>query len=176
MHHLHQFRWNLQEPKDGTAQYHHRQVQKDGHAADEKKGKLHAVLHFFLFLFPIIIGKQGAASHAHADEDGGEEGHQRIGASHSRQGIRTQELPYDEGVGDIIKLLQQVPQDHGAGEEEHISGNISAGQIFFHLLDISCLKHCTSFYYTIITCAPAHLESEVDLMLFQVNIVPSKNG
>ena len=102
MHHFHQCIRNLQYSEDGTPERHDQEIQQNGYGTNHNKRQANAVLHLPFFFFAEIIGKKGTASHAHADEDGGEEGHQGIGASHGCQCVGTEELAHNEGVGDIV--------------------------------------------------------------------------
>ena len=79
-------------------------------------------------------GEQRAASHAEAQQDGCQKGHQCEGGSYSGQGVFTQELPYNQGIRHIIELLEKIPQNHGDREEQHRAHNRPAGQILVHFL------------------------------------------
>ncbi len=137
MHHFQKFCRNLQKAQDGITEQHHQHIEQQGGPSGEKEGQPHAVFHFCLLFFPEIIGKKGAASHAHTDQNGCEKGHQGVGGAHCRQGIRAQEPAYDKGIGDIVKLLEEIAQYHGACEKKHVSGYVSLGQIFFHMRSLS---------------------------------------
>lgn len=63
-------------------------------------------------------GKQGTTAHVQSDHDGSEKGHQSVGASHGGQGTGAEKTADDDGVGDIIDLLQQVSEDHRKCKEQ----------------------------------------------------------
>ena len=63
-----------------------------------------------LIPLPKAHGKQRAASHTQAKDDGGQKGHQRKGRADRRQRIAPKKLPDDQRVGDVIALLQEIAQ------------------------------------------------------------------
>ena len=139
VHHFHQLAGGPQEAQDRAAERHHQEVQGYGDPADQQEGQPHCALHAGLLLPAEIVGEQGAAAHGHANQDGSQECHQSVGASHRRQRVRPQEAAHDQGVRDIIKLLQEVAQYHGACEQQHVFGYVSLCQVFFHFISLlSC--------------------------------------
>ena len=152
VHHVHQLCRNLKKPQNGTAAQHHGGVENQGGPTDEQEGELHTVLHPPLFLPPVIEGEQSPAAHAHADEDGSQECHQSVGGAHGRQSVRPQKAAYDQGVRDIIELLQQIPRNHGSCEQEHILRHVSLCQILFHLChnaSVRAPQGCAYFHHAI---------------------------
>ena len=74
-------------------------------------------------------GEQCPCPHGQPQLHRGEEGHQRVGRAHRRQGVAAQKLPHNQRVGDIVALLQQIPRDHGQHEQEYGLGDVPPGQV-----------------------------------------------
>src|SRR5699024_8876089 len=49
-----------------------------------------------------------------------------------RQRVGADEPADDQGVGDIVALLQQIPQDHGDGKQQHRAHDRPAAQVLIH--------------------------------------------
>ena len=77
-------------------------------------------------------GEHRPAAHAQAQQDGGEEGHEGEGGAHRRQGVLAQIPAHNQGIRDIIALLEQVAQDHGDGEAQHGAHHRTLGEIPVH--------------------------------------------
>lgn len=92
--------------------------------------------HSRLVLLAAVDGKQGTRTEAQPDEDRSQKGHQRIGGAHCGQGVFTQDPADDDGVCDIVKLLQQISRHHGEGEQQKGFCDIAVCQIVKHNVDI----------------------------------------
>ena len=110
---------DLQKPPQPGQQGEGQDRQRHAQQADEAEGGVGRFLEALGILRPEAQGEHHPAAHTQPQEDRREEGHQGEGGPHRRQGVGAQELPHDEGIRDVIALLEQVSQDHGQGEGEH---------------------------------------------------------
>ena len=119
---------HLQQPEDGVDEQEHRQVERHGGAADHAQGEEDLPPHAVAVPPPIGDGHRHPASHGQAQQDGGEEGHQGIGRPHGGQGVGAHIPPHNEGIGDVVQLLQQVAGHHGQGKAQQRGGDGPFGQ------------------------------------------------
>ena len=81
-------------------------------------------------------GKQGPAAHAQSQQDGDQEGHQRKRGAYGRQRVLSQKLSHNQGVCNIVALLQKVSQNHGHRKQQHGAHHRPPGQVFVHVLTL----------------------------------------
>ena len=81
---------------------------------------------------PAIDGKQRAGAHGQPQKDGCEEGHQRIGRAHGGQRVRAQHAPYDQRIGDIVELLEQISRHHRQCKQDQRARDRPARQVSIH--------------------------------------------
>ena len=108
--------------------------QQQRRACDEYKRGTHALLQAGLVPLSKANGKQCPAAHAQSQQNRGQEGHQGKGGAHSGQGVLPQALSNDQGIRNIVALLQQVSQNHRDREKQHGPHHRSLCQIFVHAL------------------------------------------
>ena len=58
--------------------------------------------------------------------------HQRIGGADGGERIASENASDDQGVGNVVKLLQQISCDHRQGKQDKRAGDFPAGQIVIH--------------------------------------------
>ena len=96
---------------------------------DQRKRRHHIFFHLPDIPPSVTDGEKRASAHAHADDDRGQECHERIGASHCRKRPRSHELSHDPGVCQVIALLEHISQDHGHSKKEHGGCHAPSGKI-----------------------------------------------
>ena len=136
---------DTQEPDDSPDAGKDRHVQHDCHRADKDKGLKDARLHPVKILLAVADGKGGAAAHTEPQDDRGKKGHQSVGTPHCRQGVRPEKAAHDDGVRDIVALLQEISRDHGQCEDEQALCDAACQKFAF--LHKNFPPKCTIFYY-----------------------------
>ena len=84
-------------------------IQKRRDECNEEKRGAEVLAKGLLIPLSEAHGKQSAAPHTQAKDDGSQKGHQRKGRADRRKRIPTKKLPDDQRVGNVIALLQQIP-------------------------------------------------------------------
>ena len=56
----------------------------------------------------------------------------RIGGADGGERIASENASDDQGVGNVVKLLQQISCDHRQGKQDKRAGDFPAGQIVIH--------------------------------------------
>ena len=64
----------------------------------------------------VVGGKEGTASHAQADDNRGNEDHQRVGRANGCQRICPDALSHNQRIYQIVDLLQEISCDHRQGK------------------------------------------------------------
>ena len=108
----------------GRERRRHRQRQHEGIA--------HAGFERCLVLAAKAGGKHHAAAHAQAQQDGSEECHQREGRADARQRARAHKPADYPRIHHIVRLLQNIAQQHGQCEKRHGGKYLALRQIFLH--------------------------------------------
>ena len=127
-HHGPDLRGDIHKAKDGPHQQEHQHIHQYRDPEDQKKGQEDAVFQAILLSSSVTDGYEDPVPHGKSDEDGGQKGHQGIGRSHRRQGVLPQELSHNEGICDVVKLLQQISRHHGKGKKQEGLCDISFDQ------------------------------------------------
>ena len=91
-------------------------VQNKRYSEDQAAGVGDGGLQCSLISFSPVNGKQCAGAHAESQKDRGQECHQRVGRSHRRQSIFSKDTANDQGVRDVVKLLQKISCHHRQGK------------------------------------------------------------
>ena len=125
-------RRNVQQGHHRLQQQEYSHVEDHRHRADEEKGEEEAALQLLLSPGSVEHGPQGPAAHAQPQQHRGEEGHQGEGKAHRGQSLSPQGAAYNEGVCNVVALLQQVAGDHGGGKTQHGAGDPAPGQVDLH--------------------------------------------
>ena len=121
--------------RDGQERFHRieqqkgRRIEHDGAHRDEHEGRMRLPPESGKVALPPADGEQCAASHAQAEQDGRQERHERIGRADRAKRVRAKKPADDERVRYIIKLLQQVPADHGERKAQQRFGNGARRQV-----------------------------------------------
>ena len=123
---------NLKQIQNLVHQAKNQQIQHYRCRQNQDKGSTHTLSKAFHPFFSISDGKQRAAAHTQSQQNRGEKGHEGIGRSHRRQCAGTEKLAYNQGIRNIVKLLQQVPGNHWQGKQQNGFGNGPLCQIFLH--------------------------------------------
>ena len=74
-------------------------------------------MELFHIALSIADRKYRPAAHAQPQQDRCEKGHQGIGRTYRRQCPGTNKPAYDQGICNIIKLLQHISADHRQGKK-----------------------------------------------------------
>lgn len=74
-------------------------------------------------------GEVDAAPHREADQDGGEEDHERVGAPDRGERRFTEEASDDERVDDIVELLENIACHEGQGKKQDLLRDAALGEI-----------------------------------------------
>ena len=119
---------HLEQPEDGVQQQIDGEIQHQGGAAHQQEGEEDLPPHAGGISPAEGEGDRHAAAHGEPQQDGGEEGHEGVGGAHGGQGVGAHIPPHDEGVGDVVELLQKVAQHHGQGEAQQRGGDGPPGQ------------------------------------------------
>jgi hypothetical protein len=132
----HQFIRKVDQAKDppGEDNTHNRQYnsgdeQKDIHGLDGPLDPFHVP-------GPEILGDDDGATEGHADDQGDQGEDDGEGGADCGQGIFAQKIPHDDGVYDVVELLEQVAQQHGHCEIENEPGRFSCREIPHGLLKV----------------------------------------
>ena len=80
-------------------------------------GRKYGCLHFPYLSRSQKLGDDHRAPDSAADGNGDEHIGDGVGRAHGRQGIFPDEAAHDHRVCDIVKLLEQVAEDHGEGKK-----------------------------------------------------------
>lgn len=75
-----------------------------------------------------LQGDNRPASHTQADKDGGKEDHEGIGRADCGKSLGSQEASDNQGICNVIALLEQIAEHERKGKAEHTSGDAAAGQ------------------------------------------------
>ena len=78
-------------------------------------------------------GKVNAAAHAETDHNRCEKCHQSVGGAYRRQSLFSDKLTDDQRIGDIVKLLQEIPYHHRKREKQQRRCDFSFGKILIHV-------------------------------------------
>ena len=84
------------------------------------------------------LGNDNARAAAQADEQAHQQVDKRAGCAHRCQRVFAQRLPDNERVGDVVKLLEQIPRNHRQRKQQKPLCDISFGQIAIH--DYTCFR------------------------------------
>ena len=103
------------------------QVDKQRNGQDKHKGVENTRFHPVRLSGSVKLCENDAASHAKAQYDGGQQDHQRIGGADGGQRVSSDGFAHNQGVGDIIQLLQQVPRNHRQTEQQQGFSDMSGG-------------------------------------------------
>ena len=137
-----QLRRDLQKTQNRIQKYIDRSIDQHRHRQQQDKGVRRRRLEHIVVIFSKIDGHQRACAHGQAEQDGGQEGHQRIRRADRGQRVRPQRPTDDQRVCNIIKLLKQVSGNHRQGKQDQSPGDAPLGQIAIHF---SLLKLSFSF-------------------------------
>ena len=89
-------------------------------------------------LFSEVDRKQRARAHRKSQENRRQKRHERVCRAHRCQRVFAQRLPDNERVGDVVKLLEQIPRNHRQRKQQKPLCDISFGQIAIH--DYTCFR------------------------------------
>ena len=116
---------NTKEPDNAVNAEKNSKIENNSNGSDEKERLKNSSLHATLILFAETDGKGSAASHTQAQDDGSKKGHQSVRRAYRSQSIGAEEAADDNRVGNIVKLLEQIPGNHGKCEKQQTFCNIS---------------------------------------------------
>lgn len=111
----------------------YRRVQHEGDRADEHEGGEDAAAHALLIPRTEAQRKEGPTTQAKPQQDRGEKRHQRVRGADRRQGVRAQRLTDDERIRNVVKLLEQIAQNHRQREAEHRPRHAALRQVPLHI-------------------------------------------
>lgn len=131
-HHVGQLRRRPEKPDDPVDAGEDQNIKDKGHSAQQAEGGEDAFFETGVILLPEPDREYRTAPHGKTQEDGGKKRHEREGGADGCQCICSQKPPYDQGIRDVITLLQQVAQDHGNREAEHRLHDRTMCQFIFH--------------------------------------------
>ena len=136
-HRLHQSGGRLEGPDDPVQSQHDGEIQQDGDGGQEQERGRDPLPEAPLITLAEAQGKDRAAPHRQPQQNGSEEGHQRKGRPHGRQGVLPQKTAHNQRIGNVIALLQQIAQNHGQGKAQHGFHHGALGQIPLHLTHLN---------------------------------------
>lgn len=74
-------------------------------------------------------GEVDAAPHREADQDGGEEDHERVGAPDSGERGFAEESSDDQCIDDIVELLENIAGHEGQRKKQYLFRDAALGKI-----------------------------------------------
>ena len=127
-HQVPDFRGDLQQRENGIGQGKGSDVEHQRRQPDHAEGEKNLPPHTVLFSPSEGDGHRHSAAHGQSQQNGGQKGHEGVGGPYRRQGIGAHEPADNEGIRNIIQLLQQISQHHGKGKPQQCGGDGPAGQ------------------------------------------------
>ena len=109
-------------------------------AEGERRG--HGLLHFFLVLGAEEPRRDQSEAGSKAVQKSDDGGIQRGSGSHGGKGLLAQKLPHDAGVGQVIELLEKVPQQKGYGKEDDQLHRSALCKIFHYITILLNISYC----------------------------------
>lgn len=107
-HHAHEPVRRAKEPDDMIDPCKDQDIQHDRHETQEDEGGEDSFFEPALVLLAEADREDSAAPHGKPEDNGGQKCHKGKGGSHCRQRVRAEEAPYDQGIRNIVALLQKV--------------------------------------------------------------------
>ena len=104
---------------------------RHGHrdADGQPQGVGHVAAHVGVVARAEALRHRNAESAAAAVAESQDEEDHRTAGAYARQGVDPQKLAHDQRVGHVVKLLEQIAQNHGQGKQQHAFGDRALGQI-----------------------------------------------
>ena len=88
-----------------------------------KKGSQQALFDSCIVFAAKLQGDNRPASHTQADKDGSKEDHEGIGRADCGKSLGSQEASDNQGICNVIALLEQIAEHERKGKAEHTSGD-----------------------------------------------------
>ena len=120
---------DLHEADDFFQKYIGEGIQKERENADGKEGNINGLLHERGVLLSVADGEVDAAPHREADQDGGEEDHERVGAPDRGERCFAEEASDDECVDDIVELLENIAGHEGQRKKQYLFRDAALGEV-----------------------------------------------
>ena len=95
-------------------------IQEERERADGKEGNINGLLHACGVLLSVADGEVDAAPHREADQDGGDEDHERVGAPDSGERCFAEESSDDQCIDDIVELLKDIAGHEGQRKKQYL--------------------------------------------------------
>lgn len=77
----------------------------------------------------VADGEVDAAPHREADQDGGDEDHERVGTPDSGERCFAEESSDDERIDDIVELLENIAGHEGQRKKQYLFRDAALGKI-----------------------------------------------
>ena len=118
---------NVQPGQKGIQKKQRQDIDQQRNRCNKDKSIPYSRLHAVGLTSSVQLGHHHAASHAQAQNNGGQQYHQRIGRSNSGKRRRADGLADNQCIGHVIELLQHIARDHRQAEKQQRFSDFPSG-------------------------------------------------